>query len=303
MNRRELLAGLSVGPMIANFTERLRATTNPLARIAVSTWSLHAYFKATKRNVPGTPPQGSSDLTLLDFFQLVKDRWGVTQYETVSTHYDSTDPAYLAQARAALDKVNGKIRNMPCDIPRTNLSDDDDEHRIASVDAVKKWIDVAVVMGSPSIRCNTGRSRANPKNIDGTVNSYRELAEYGAGKNVRVTIENHEGVSTDMALLEQLLKTVNHPNLGTCPDFGNTFKTEEQRHAGLTMMFPYAKICHAKTLEFNATGEMTSFDFPGCIALAEKAGFTCVYSIEFEGSGDPMQGVAWTLAMLKKALT
>ena len=92
------------------------------------------------------------------------------------------------------------------------------------------------------------------------------------------------------------------PNLGTCPDFGNTFKTEEQRHAGLTMMFPYAKICHAKTLEFNAQGEMTSFDFPACVALAEKAGFQGVYSIEFEGSGDPMQGVTWTLAILKKAL-
>jgi hypothetical protein len=47
---------------------------------------------------------------------------------------------------------------------------------------------------------------------------------------------------------------------------------------------------------------MTSFNFPACIALAEKIGFAGVYSIEFEGSGDPMQGVAWTLAMLKKAL-
>src|SRR5271156_6087830 len=110
MNRRELLTGLSVGPLLAELTGRLRAAatppTDPISRIAVSTWSLHPYFKATKRSVPGTPPQGSGDLKLVDFFQLVKDRWGVTQYETVSTHYDSTDPAYLAQARAALDKAN-----------------------------------------------------------------------------------------------------------------------------------------------------------------------------------------------------
>lgn len=296
MDRRSFLAAMSAAPLWP------RPAADPAARIAISTWSLHPYFKSTHRTVPGTPPQASGDLKLTDFFALIRDRYGVTNYEVVNVHFDSRDPAYLAEVRAALAKVNGKIYNMPCDIAHTNLGDEDDAARATSVAAVKQWIDVAVVMGSPSIRCNTGRSRQDANNLAPAVRSYKELAAYGAERKIRVTIENHEGISTDMVRLKALLDAVNDPNLGTCPDFGNTFKTEEARHAGLTMMFPYAKICHAKSLKFNEKGEHISFDFPACVALAEKLGYQGVYSIEFEGDGDPMQGVAWTLALLKKAL-
>ena len=267
------------------------------ARIGVSTWSLHPYFKPTKRNVPGTPPQESGDLHLPDFFGIVKQRWGVTNFEVVNTHFDSKDPQHLADVRAALGEMGGRIYNIPCDIPKTNLSDEDDTPRAASVAAVKEWIDVAVSVASPSIRCNTGNG-----SLGQAFKSYSELAEYGQSRSVRVTIENHGGISGDPAKIVELIKEVGNPYMGTCPDFGNGFKTEAARHAGLAALFPYAKVCHAKTLEFNAQGEMTSFDFGACVALAEKAGFKGMYSIEYEGSGDPMQGVSWTIALLKKAL-
>ena len=266
------------------------------ARIGISTWSLHPYFKATHRTVPGT--EQTTDLNLTDFFGLVKQRWGVTNFETVSTHFDSKAGSYLAEVKKALAAAGGRIYNIPCDIPKTNLSDEDDAHRMDSVAAVKEWIDVAVTMGSPSIRCNTGGGK-----FEQAVRSYSELAGYGQSRNVRVTIENHGGISGDPAKIVELIKAVNNPYMGTCPDFGNGFKSEAARHAGMEALFPYAKVCHAKTLEFDRQGEMTSFDFPACVALAEKSGFTGMYSIEYEGSGDPMQGVSWTLALLKKALS
>ena len=68
------------------------------------------------------------------------------------------------------------------------------------------------------------------------------------------------------------------------------------------MLFPYARICHAKSIKFNEAGEMTSFDFGRCVALAEKKGFQGIYSIEYEGEGDPYLGVTRTVALLKKAL-
>ena len=288
MDRRDfLLAGLSAGTLL------MHAANDPMSRIGVSTWSLHPYFKSTHRAAPGP----ALDLKLTDFFGLVKQRWGVTNYEVVNVHFDSKDPAYLAEVRAALAAVGGRIYNIPCDIAKTNLSDDDEARRATSVAAVKEWIDVAVVMGSPSIRCNTGNG-----NLAQAIKSYGEIAAYGERKKVRVTIENHGGISGDPAKIVELIKAVDNPYMGTCPDFGNGFKTEAARHAGMEAMFPYAKVCHAKTLEFNDQGEMTSFDFGACVALAEKAGLTGMYSIEYEGSGDPMQGVPWTIALLKKAL-
>src|SRR5260221_520289 len=155
MNRRDFLAGLSAVPLA------LRAASRSMSRIAVSTWSLHPYFKATRRSVPGKP----LDLKLPDFFRLAQERWGVTNYEIVSVHFDSKDWEYLTDMRKALSQVGGKVYNIPCDIARTNLSDDDPEKRAASVAAVKEWIDAAVFMGSPSIRCNTGASRKDPNNV------------------------------------------------------------------------------------------------------------------------------------------
>ena len=87
--------------------------------------------------------------------------------------------------REALEAVQGRIHNIPCDIRDTNLSADDPAQRQASVAAVKKWIDAAVFVGSPSIRCNTGRAK-DPANLELATASYHELTVYGQHKKVRV---------------------------------------------------------------------------------------------------------------------
>jgi sugar phosphate isomerase/epimerase len=90
--------------------------------------------------------------------------------------------------------------------------------------------------------------------------------------------------------------------VGALPDFGN-FPDEETREKGLPLLFPYAHVvCHAKGLEFDAAGNETKFDFPKCIQISKKAAFTGVYSIEYEGPGDPYEGVQKTLDELLKYL-
>ena len=295
MNRRSFLT-LTTTPFLERATALAQTPRDPLARMAVSTWSLHPLFSATRgRDVPD-----SALVKLTGFFKLVHDRWGIRNFEAVSVHFESSDWEYLTDVRKAVEEVKGRIHNIPCDIRGTNLSDDDDAKRRESVAAVKEWIDAAVLMGSPSIRCNTGRSK-DSANLEPAVRSYRELAAYGAEKKVRVIIENHGGISGDAVKLVELIKTVNNPNLGTLPDFGN-FPGDQARYPGLEMMFPYAQICHAKSIDFDEKGEMTTFDFGRCVALAEKLGFRGIYSIEYEGKGDPYDGVTKTVALLKRAL-
>jgi sugar phosphate isomerase/epimerase len=294
MNRRNFLGGMAIAPLVASAAQQAKSSGIPMDRIAVSTWSLHPMFKATRgKDVPD-----SAMIDLLGFFKIAHDRWGVNNFETVSLHYDSDDWEYLTDVRKAVEAVKGRIQNIPCDVRGTNLSDDDETKRQASVAAVKKWIDAAVFVGSPSVRCNTGRSK-DPANLEPAIRSYTELATYAEKKKVRVIIENHGGISSDAAALMKLIKAVNKPNMGTLPDFGN-FPNDEVRYPALEMMFPYARICHAKSIDFNEKGEMTTFDFHRCVALAEKAGFKGVYSVEFEGKGDPYDGVTKTIAMLRK---
>ena len=44
------------------------------------------------------------------------------------------------------------------------------------------------------------------------------------------------------------------------------------------------------------------FDFPKCVQTSKAAGFKGVYSIEFEGEGDPYEGVHKVVEELKRNL-
>ncbi len=97
------------------------------------------------------------------------------------------------------------------------------------------------------------------------------------------------------------MKGVGGPWVGTLPDFGN-WPSEEVRYRGLAMVFPYAKMCHAKTLGSADGTEGQSLDFARCVQIAEKAGFKGIYSVEYEGPEDPMRAVPNMIAMLKGEL-
>jgi sugar phosphate isomerase/epimerase len=135
----------------------------------------------------------------------------------------------------------------------------------------------------------------NPQNLAPTVESYKALAAYGKSKGVFVIVENHGGVGSEHPEeLVRVFEEVNNDFFGALPDFGN-FPDEPTRARGLKLLFPHAQVvCHAKGLEFDANGRETQYDFPGSIAASKAAGFKGVYSIEYEGPGDPYEGVQKT---------
>ena len=175
MNRRSFLEVLTGMPILKGAAQRLeaqrKAAADPLDRIGVSTWSLHKFFAATRgKDVPD-----SALLKLTDFFKLAHDRWGVRHFEVVNVHFDSTDPGYVAEIKRLVTAVGGRIHNIPTDLRGTNLSDEDEQKRLATVAAVKKWMDVAAAVGSPSLRPNTGQAR-DENNLEPAMRSFRELA-------------------------------------------------------------------------------------------------------------------------------
>ena len=129
-------------------------------------------------------------------------------------------------------------------------------------------------------------------NLAPTIDSYKQLAAYGKAKGVDVVIENHGGVGSEHPEeLVKLFQGVGKEFKGALPDFGN-FPEEATRERGLKLLFPYARVvCHAKGLEFDAQGNETKFNFPKCLEISKQAGFKGIYSIEFEGPGDPVEGV------------
>ena len=271
-------------------------------RISISTWSLHNYFQATREKDFAL---AGNMLALLDFPEMIADRYKVHNLEFCAPHFASTEKAYLQELKSRLVRAYSHVVNMPVDIKELwtggGLSDSDKEVRDAAVDGAKTWIDVAVAVGSKSVRCDPGKM--NPEDLSPTLESYKRLAAYGKPKGVHVIIENHGGVGSEHPEeLVRLFKQAGTEVVGALPDFGN-FPDENTRERGLTLLFPYAHVvCHAKGLDFDSAGNETKFDFPKCIEISKKAGFKGIYSIEYEGPGDPYAGVQKTLDELLKYL-
>ena len=93
-----------------------------LDRIAISTWSLHNYFRATRDSdfdLPGPM------LALLDFPEMIINKYNVHHFEFCTSHFASTEPAYLRELKYVLVHSHSTVVNMPVDIdecgPRRNV--------------------------------------------------------------------------------------------------------------------------------------------------------------------------------------
>lgn len=314
MRRRDFLARLAAGVT----TARLAGGDGPLGvaapahasrsssnekrqRIAVTTWSLHGYFQKTR---PRNFKWPGKMLDLREFPELVVDKYHVHNLELVNNHFESTEPSYLNDLKAALKKVHGRVVNIPVDYPADwqgkGLCDPDDVQWRRELEDRKKWIDIAAGLGALAIRPNPGGT-LQMTDFSRPIAAYKELGAYGKTKGVKVLIENHGAVAAKAENIVAIVKGAGPDWVEPLPDFGNF--PEEERYRGLELMFPLATtVCHARGLTFNAEGEETGFDFPRCVRIAEAAGFKGAYSVEFGGTGDPYEAVQKITDQLLKLL-
>jgi len=265
---------------------------DPLGRVAVTTWSLHAFFPQTKEEGLAGP---GKMLDLRAFPELVADRYHVHNLELCSVHFESTEASYLRDLQEKLAKAHARVVNMPVDYPHDwdgkGLCDADDKQWRWEIAERKKWIDVAATLGSKAIRPNPGGT-ARMTDMSRPIAAYKELGEYGRSKGVRVLIENHGNVAGKAENIVAIIEGAGSEWVGAAPDFGNF--AEAERYHGLELLFAHASVvCHARYetpggAEMN--GKLVTFDLGRCMKIARAAGFKGVYSAEFAGAGDPYEG-------------
>ena len=312
MLRRRFLTQLAASVASAGFganawayTKKRHTLSGPppkLDRIAVSSWSLHNYFQGTRE---ADCSLSGPMLALLDFPGMVTDRYHVHHFEISASHFPSTEPAYLQELKYALVHTRSTVVNLLIDIEECGaqgtFSDSDRELRTAALEAVTHWVDVAHRLGVKSVRVGPGK--VNLAGLAPAVDSYKALASYAVPRGVHVLVENRVGFGAEHPEeLVKVLKLVGPGRIGVLPDFAN-FADEAAREQGLKLLIPYAQnVCHAKGLEFDATGTEQGYDFPQAMEIAKQAGFRGIYSIEFIGAGDPYAGIQKTLDEVMKYL-
>jgi sugar phosphate isomerase/epimerase len=233
-------------------------------------------------------------MDLKDFAAHVVARFQIKKIEPWTGHFPSTDPKYLEQFRAAVEKVGSSVVNIAADGEQSPYALDraEREHAIAFS---KTWVDNAVAIGSPGIRTNLPVAKDSKPDLDRTAQSLTRVVEYASAKNIVVSLENDNPVSEDPFFLISLVEKVNSPWLHTLPDFGNTLAAKDPDYAyrGIDAMFSKAYcISHVKSSEINSQGATVPVDMARTFGVMEQHSYKGYCSMEWEGAGDPYQGTA-----------
>ena len=246
--------------------------------------------------------QGNPVVELKDFAAHVVEKFHVNRIEPWTAHFPSTDPKYLAEFRAAVEKAHSGVANIAVDGEDSPYAADLAERSKAVVFS-KRWIDVAVAIGSPSVRTNIPAAKDAKPNLERLAESLQRVAEYGASKNVVVHLENDNPVSEDPFFLVQVIEKVKSPWLHALPDFGNTLNAHEEDYAyrAIDAMFGQAYgICHVKDGEVNQSGKATRVDLARTFGILKQHGYKGYCSIEYDSPGEPYKPTA---ELVEKTIT
>jgi len=287
MHRRQFLSLVAAAALP-------KTQTTPLYSISLAEWSFHRALRA-------------GDMEHLDFAAVAKRDYGLDGIEYVNTFFfdKARDANYLRDMKSRADDEGVQSLLIMCD-EEGDLGNDDEAARDTAVRNHHKWVEAAKTLGCHSIRVN---ARSNPgldfeEQQKLAVDGLRRLCELADPYGIDVIVENHGGLSSNGAWLAAVMKRVDHPRVGTLPDFGN-FKIRSDpeewydRYQGVRELMPYAKAVSAKSHDFDATGNETGTDYDRMLRIVLDAGYRGYVGIEYEGEGlSEQDGVRTTLDLL-----
>ena len=216
---------------------------------------------------------------------------------------------WLGQLTDRMAKTGVSCHHVSNNAPR-NISDLDASLRKTGITVAKSWLDACATIGAKTMRVNTGGPRIIPgasattnyprndevvKYIHNAVESFKEMADYGGKVGVKVTIENHWGLSADPMNMRIILDEVNHPYCEASPDFCN-WEHEYMLYHGLQALLPYTHT----TVHAKYWNRWEKVDLQRCVRLMTNGGFQGVFALEYEDG--PWDGVEGAQRLMKEVL-
>jgi len=216
----------------------------------------------------------------------------------LSSHFPSTDEGYLHGFRDAIEKAGVHVVNIPVD-NEFSYYDAERENRKKAIANGKKWVDIAVIIGSPSVRTSMAEAKNSKPDVERAAESIRAVVEYAAAKNVQVNLENDDLVSEDAFFVVKVIEKVNHPYLHALPDFCNSMASgnEKFNYDAVTAMFQHAyNICHVKDSEVGDQGKVFRVDLKRTFEILNASKYKGYCSMEWEGPENPYEGTKKLIA-------
>jgi sugar phosphate isomerase/epimerase len=281
-----IMGSLSGAPVHADSEPHILFPAHPRERISVASYPFRKYIVSPDNRDRDTTLPG---MNLLEFPAHVVAKFNVHNIEPHNRHFTSLQPEYLEDFRQILLKTKVRVANIAVSAANS-FYDDDTETREKAVAYAKKWVDVAVHVGSPGIRTHIAAARNSSPNVERTAESLRDVTEYAAGKSIVVTLENDDLVSEDAFFLVKVIEAVNNPYLRALPDFANSMLSGDTdfNYRSVQAMFQHAyNICHVKDGETNDDDKQFNVDLKKSFDILKASNYRGYCSMEFDAPGDP----------------
>ena len=296
-----LKAGLRIS-LASTAEPHLTFPTEPRARLAVTSWPFREFIDSPtnpyrKRQKPG--------MDLKEFPGMVATKFGVHNIGPLAAHLSSTDSAYLDAFRRSVEQAGSHLVDLG--LGGRSFWDPSEAKRQDAITFGQRGADLAVVLGSPSIRQHLGAPQGVKPDLELASQSLGRLAEYAASKNILVNLENDDVRNEDPFFIVQVIEKVGNPYLRSLPDFGNTLSKgdPDYNQRGVTAMLKHAYgVCHVKDQLVTESGKTYNVDLAKMFPLAKTSGFKGYFMMEWDGAPgqDPYAGTERLIAESLKCL-
>ena len=242
---------------------------------------------------------GKKSMTLHDFIDRAV-AWDVDAVEPTSYYFpDPPTAEYCRQLRRhafllGLGISGTAIRNTFTYPPGPQL-----EKEIAHV---KRWIDLAVDLGAPTIRIFAGDQQPGTTEAQARtwcIDAIHECCEYAAPRGIILALENHGGIVSTVDQLLSIVKAIRSDWFGVNWDSGN-FRSADP-YGDLAKAAPYAVVAQIKT-EVWPNGVRQPADLVTVVSALRGSGYRGYVALEYEAEQDPFVAVPAYLRQLRRLI-
>jgi len=287
LSRRNFLKTSACGAAALLGAEpKLTFPTDPRERLAVTSWPFRAYM-----DVPGNRNNGKKLVDAKDFAAMVAERFDIHNINPLTSHFRSIEPAYLDELRESTAKAGSHIVDLghggrPFYHP-------DAAKRQDAIAFGKRGVDIAVAIGSPSMRQHINGAPGGKADVNLAAQTLGEVAAYGEKHDIVVNLENDVPVAEDPYFLIAVIEKVHSPYLRALPDFANSMNSRgdaEWNYKAVAAMFEHVfNMAHVKSAYANDGGKVYQVDLARLFAIAKQAGYRGYFSMEADMPGDPFE--------------
>lgn len=244
---------------------------------AVHSWALHRTLGSFV--APGAMPMGGlpaggggpGGLALLDLpAELARRGYGA--FQLAHFYLPTTDPAYLAELRAAL--ADSRVE-LECFL----VDDGDPADTTGSApgeDWISGWLEVARTLGAPRARVVAGKSDPTPLRLDASAATLRRLADRHPG--LRIVTENWHALLPNADAVIALLERT-EDRVGFLIDLGNWRGPD--KYEQLARVAHLAETCQAKVRVTGAGLDLT--DYRRSLTVLADAGYAGPLAMVYDG--------------------